>query len=667
MSSSALDHADLLMLAVSEESAHRVENHLRDHGRAMRVQWCADLDSLRQALARQEPDVLLIEDPQRDEPPLALLRIARDMRPDTPVILLGAAREPARLATALAAGAHDLATPDDEAGLAHLEGVVLRALELHRLRRELRRAQRALDDSRARHRQLAAGSTDAIAHMREGILTAVNGAFAQLVGAADPAALEGLPLMDLVMPEQQAAVRERLRQLLNGRDDGQPLALALRGADGTAIAVDAHLILGEDAGERTVDLVVAVPAAAPAGHPQTRAEFCAQVDQRRADARPRALLLLRIDGLSSIEERLGPVEAERLADTAFDALETLYAADDLSLHLGLGERMLCICRATTAAIEELSETLRLRLAEQANRLPERARRADTLVALLPLAPERPTADAVAGLIRFARKALSPPDQVLRPDRAGPARTDADQQRTEQEIRAALAAGSFDCAFQAIASLEGNSVPLHDVLLRMQTTGGERRAREFLPAAAALGLTPAIDRWVVEHMLGVAARGGPPRHFLIKLTAETLTEAESFLDWLGQRTLPPKDGPVQLTFELREDALQDHMRRAQLLAAGLVRLGLGLAIEHYGSSPHSAQILDHLPLRYLKFHPDFIRNFNRRDQQARLASLLEAARAHELRTIVSFVEDANLLARLWQMGVHYVQGYQVQEPAVVLGH
>ena len=33
--------------------------------------------------------------------------------------------------------------------------------------------------------------------------------------------------------------------------------------------------------------------------------------------------------------------------------------------------------------------------------------------------------------------------------------------------------------------------------------------------------------------------------------------------------------------------------------------------------------------------------------------------------VSHVEDANVMARLWQMGVNYISGYHVQEPEVVL--
>jgi FOG: EAL domain len=669
VSKPAAASALLLMLCVGEESARRIESSLRNHGLAVRVGWSADRDSLRQALAREEPGLLLIEDHGREWPPTALLRMAREMRPDTPVVLLSNARDGERLAAAMAAGAHDLAAHGEPADLAHLEQVILRALDTHRLRQELREARQQLDATRSRHQQLTAGSTDAIAHIREGILVAANPAFSRLVGVEDPTALEGLPLMDLVMPEQQAAIRDRLRQALKGRDDDQPLELALRGPGGAARSLDARLILGEEDGERTVELIVPQPDAResePAA-PLSRTDFCAAIDQRRDDPRPQALLLLRIDGFAALEERIGPVPAGQFADTALAAVDDLLESDDRSLRLAPDERLLHLRRDSTAALETLAESLRQRFAQHIAAAAELTRSVDSLVALLPLTPERGAADAVAELIGAARKALSPPDQLFRPGRpaaAGTSASDAERQIAD-EVRQALETDAFDLAFQAVASLEGDAAPLHDVLLRLRSPAGEKRARDFIPAATAQGLMPAVDRWVVRHMLALAARGGSPRQFLVKLAEETLAEAEDFLDWLRQQPLPPREGPVHLAFELREGVLQNHMRQARRLAAGLEKLGLGLAIEHFGTGSHSAQILDHLPLRYVKFHPDFIRNFGRKDQQAHLSALLEAARAHGVRTIVSFVEDANLLARLWQMGVNHVQGYEVQEPEVVL--
>ena len=45
----------------------------------------------------------------------------------------------------------------------------------------------------------------------------------------------------------------------------------------------------------------------------------------------------------------------------------------------------------------------------------------------------------------------------------------------------------------------------------------------------------------------------------------------------------------------------------------------------------------------------------------------ARRAKDLgiKSIAERIEDANTMAVLWQVGVEYIQGYQVMEPEVVL--
>ena len=52
-------------------------------------------------------------------------------------------------------------------------------------------------------------------------------------------------------------------------------------------------------------------------------------------------------------------------------------------------------------------------------------------------------------------------------------------------------------------------------------------------------------------------------------------------------------------------------------------------------------------------------------QTRVSDLVADAREKGIATIAERVEDANTMAVLWQIGVEYIQGYQVKEPEVVL--
>jgi EAL domain-containing protein (putative c-di-GMP-specific phosphodiesterase class I) len=112
-------------------------------------------------------------------------------------------------------------------------------------------------------------------------------------------------------------------------------------------------------------------------------------------------------------------------------------------------------------------------------------------------------------------------------------------------------------------------------------------------------------------------------------------------------------------------LQNHIRKAKVLTKTLRDSGASVAIEHFGIGANSAQLIEHLPINFLKFHSSYTQNFGERDIQKKMSELMEMAKQRRIKTIVSHVEDANVMARMWQMGVNYIQGYHIQEPEVVM--
>ena len=49
----------------------------------------------------------------------------------------------------------------------------------------------------------------------------------------------------------------------------------------------------------------------------------------------------------------------------------------------------------------------------------------------------------------------------------------------------------------------------------------------------------------------------------------------------------------------------------------------------------------------------------------MKQLVAEAKGRKIRTVAERVEDANTMAALWQIGIEYIQGYQLNEPEVVL--
>lgn len=137
------------------------------------------------------------------------------------------------------------ATPDERATIERGAQLASQAIE-----RQL--AQRALRDSEERYRTLVEWSPEAIVVHQEGRISYVNPAGAAMLGAESTDRLLGLPVMDIVHPQDRAPVAHAVRTLLRER---KPTHLAERRVvrlDGAVIDVETK------AGPIVVDGVPAV-------------------------------------------------------------------------------------------------------------------------------------------------------------------------------------------------------------------------------------------------------------------------------------------------------------------------------------------------------------------------------------------------------------------------
>lgn len=152
---------------------------------------------------------------------------------------------------------------------------------------------------------------------------------------------------------------------------------------------------------------------------------------------------------------------------------------------------------------------------------------------------------------------------------------------------------------------------------------------------------------------------------LKLSEDTLKDAEGFLAWFQEALKGRRLGEEEICFEIQELVLQNHIRKAKVLTKMLRDTGASVAIEHFGIGTSSAQLIEHLPVNFLKFHRSYTHDFADKEIQKKMSLLMEMAKQRHIKTIVSHVEDANVMARMWQMGVNFIQGYHIQEPEVVL--
>ncbi|WP_029920318.1 EAL domain-containing response regulator [Nevskia soli] len=667
----------LLVITTAEEVAKRIESHLRNAGHPLRVAWITDLEDLQDVLQRNPPDLVLCDENARKAPAEKVIALANQMRPDLPVVVISNDHSVEDAVAALAAGAQDFVSYSDLRQLRHLELVVVREFVKHHHMRNLRLTQQRLADFESRHQQLTEGTADAVAHVQEGILANANLAFTHLIGYDEPAELAGQPLIDLVAPDQQSKIKERLRAVQKGKHNGEPLELVLVGRKGQ-VHVKAQLILGTQDGESVIELLIRAeggkgrPASAQAAFHGRGMFSDALAEAAPADGKSmRTAMLLHIDSFDALEQRIGHADAQEVTSLLAETVHTRLGPQDQSFVFSTDELALLVQRPNYNEAEQFAEFLRKEISGHIFAARQHEAHISLTITVFPLGGQEAPEQVIRQLADEARKiSARGGNQIVALGATAKAnQVEREEARRAAQVKKAIEDNRLKLAYQSIASLEGESRSHFDVLVRMlDESGKELHAAEFLPAAQKFNLMRTIDRWVVARALGVIAKRAASKEasvLFVKLSEDTLKDNDGFITWLKALVQEQPLKSDEIVFEIQEVVIQNHVRKAKALTQALREMGAGLAVEHFGVGANSAQLMDHIPANFIKFHPSFTQKFSEKDTQKRLGDLVEAAKQHGLKTIVSHVEDAHVMARLWQMGVNFIQGYHVQEPEVVL--
>ena len=241
------------------------------------------------------------------------------------------------------------------------------------------------------------------------------------------------------------------------------------------------------------------------------------------------------------------------------------------------------------------------------------------------------------------------------------------------LRHALARDSFRLEAQPIVPLNGHHVGAkYELLLRMTDEQQRTIAPEkFLSAAERYQLAPAVDRWVVSHVLkrleplarSLVDRGA---RFAVNISGQSLGD-EGFFAFLDAQLREARLPPQILAFELTETAAVANIVRAEALIRRLRDLGFEVALDDFGRGLSSLGYLKTLPVTSLKIDSSLVRDIagdNR--SQAMLSAIVQLARAIGLQTVAEGVETDEIRRITARLGVEFAQGFGIGRPEALEG-
>jgi diguanylate cyclase (GGDEF)-like protein len=380
------------------------------------------------------------------------------------------------------------------------------------------------------------------------------------------------------------------------------------------------------------------------------------------------LLYVELDGAGQIRERLGLTAFDALLNQVGAFLAAHTDAKDLVTRYGDTSFVILVHDGDAAALGALAAELRARTARE---VFEHDGKTLTVSLALGICPFRAGLGDASAMLNAAERAMSDARSSGQ-ERIGlfqPSATKSasDAERTLAElIRAALKAEDFQLLFQPIVALQREGEEQFQALLRLRSDDGKLyTASEILPVAAHEGLTGEVDRWVVSRCLLVLAeraRQSRPVRLFVSQGIEAASDPQR-VGWLSRLLETRRLSGEQLVLEFRSDEALAHVRDVAAFAAALRPLGVKLSLAMFDASPASRQLLQHLPVAFVKLAPRYA-GADLRDPAVReeLHQIIEEAHPRGCRVIASRIEDAQTAAQFWSAGVDYLQGDFVQQAA-----
>lgn len=240
------------------------------------------------------------------------------------------------------------------------------------------------------------------------------------------------------------------------------------------------------------------------------------------------------------------------------------------------------------------------------------------------------------------------------------------------IQGALKNNRFVLYSQVIESTDRiNGRPHFEILLRMLDDQGKILSPYvFMPVAERYHLMPSVDRWVIQHSLATLEQlnlsgASADSVFTINLSGQSLMDPKT-LDFLVSQLRNTSVSTRNLCFEITENAAITDLHNARAFIAKVKNFGCRFALDDFGAGVSSFANLRALDVDYLKIDGSFVVDMASDPVSASMvAAINQVGQTMKLKTVAEYVESVEIRQILTDLGVDYLQGYDIGKPRPLL--
>jgi len=409
-----------------------------------------------------------------------------------------------------------------------------------------------------------------------------------------------------------------------------------------------------------------------------RREFENRMERALKSAKARetsyALCCLDLDQFKIVNDTCGHSAGDALLGQVGALLKSKVRWRDTLARLGGDEFGILLESCSLDEALRTAETLREAVSNFKFTWEERTFRLGASVGVVPVSVDN---DDVAAVLSAADSACQAAKQAGRNRVHSFEENDIDLMRRRREmqwaarINTALEESRFELFRQSILPLKSQETGAHyELLLRMRDeTGKIVTPDNFMTAAEHYGITPNIDRWVIENAFRWLVSDADEREKLalcsINLSGLSLGD-DKFLPYVIEQLSRSGLDATKICFEITETAAIASFSQANRFIGALKDQGCKFALDDFGSGLSSFGYLKHFPVDFLKIDGTFVKEILHDPiDREMVRSINEIGHLTGKQTIAEFAENSEIINMLRTLGVDYAQGYGVSQPQRVL--
>jgi diguanylate cyclase (GGDEF)-like protein/PAS domain S-box-containing protein len=388
------------------------------------------------------------------------------------------------------------------------------------------------------------------------------------------------------------------------------------------------------------------------------------------ESRNFAVLLLDLDGFKTVNDRLGHAAGDDLLRIVAARLRSRLPNTDTLARLSGDEfAVLAVDVATREDVELIAARLQQSLAEPAwVDGTEVTLRASIGIRFTTASSDLPVFDVLADAdvaMYTAKRSGIGGMAVFEPGMRSDA---ARRHELTDALGHALDNDEISVRYQPFVSLgEGRILGVEALLRWRHPVLGSVSPAEFIPVAENTGYIRQLGRFVLDRACRDVAglRAGLPGHaelaLSVNVSVRQLADEEcirAMAEVLRDTGMPGE----AVTWELTESAFVEDADEVIEKLHDVRRLGVHIAVDHFGTRYASLTYLQRFPVDTLKVDRTFVRRMHQSAEEHRLpGAIIAMARTLGLRTVAEGIEEEAHAKRLAGLGCEAGQGYLFAPP------